>query len=168
VKILALDVAGNFKEGKGTTGMCVMRDGEPMYLADIHAGDFNSAEEYWAAHEDLIQELWPDHIVMEGYRLYNHKGMSAKTQANSDLETSQLLGFLKMVCYRMNIPYTIQYASDVKTRWSEDVLVRLGYLTHELKGGKNYYYFNGKLAISHHRDSLKHALHWDRYKKEKL
>jgi hypothetical protein len=165
MKILALDVAGNFKEGKGTTGICRMVDGTPIELTDIKASNFESAEAYWAAHGDYIQQDWPDHVVIEGYRLYNHKGMSAKTQANSDLETPQLLGFLKMVCYYMEIPLTIQYAADVKTRWSEDVLVRLGYLTHELKGGKNFYYFNGKSAISHHRDSLKHALHYWRYKK---
>jgi hypothetical protein len=165
MKVIAFDISGNFKEGKGTTGICHMYDGEVQWLDDIKASDYESAEAYWAEHEDCIQQECPDHIVIEGYRLYNHKGMSASTQANSDLETPQLLGFLKMVCYRMNIPYTIQYAADVKTRWSEDVLVRLGYLTHELKGGKNFYYFNGKSAISHHRDSLKHALHYWRYKK---
>jgi hypothetical protein len=164
MKLLALDISGNFKEGKGTTGLCMMMDGEPKWLDDIKADDFSSAEEYWADHEELIQTECPDHIVIEGYKLYNHKGMAAKTQANSDLETPQLLGFLKMVCYRMSIPYTIQYASDVKTRWSEDVLVRLGIL--EQKGNK--YYFNGKSTVTHHRDALKHALHWDRYKKEKL
>jgi hypothetical protein len=164
MKLLALDISGNFKEGKGTTGICLMIDGKVVELNDIKAKDFDSAEEYWAAHEDYIHHLWPDHIVMEGYRLYNHKGMKASTQANSDLETPQLLGFLKMVCYRMEIPYTIQYAADIKTRWSEEVLVRLGIL--EQKG--NRHYFNGKSTVTHHRDALKHALHWDRYKKEKL
>jgi hypothetical protein len=159
LKLLALDIAGNFKEGKGTTGICVMEDGVPKQLLDIHAGAYDSVEEYWARHENYILHELPEHIVMEGYKLYNHKGMSAKTQANSDLETPQLLGFLKMVCYRMGIPYTIQYASDVKTRWSEDVLVHLGIL--ERKGDR--YYFDGKCTVSHHRDSLKHALHYWRY-----
>lgn len=165
MQILAMDISGNFKEGKGTTGLCLMEDGEVLNgLGQISAENFETTEKYWAAHEDYIQSIWPDHVIMEGYKLYNHRGMSAKTQANSDLETPQLLGYLKMVCYRMDIPYTIQYASDVKTRWSEDVLVRLGIL--EQKGNK--YYFNGKLTVTHHRDALKHALHFDRYKKEKL
>jgi hypothetical protein len=160
MKLLALDISGNFKEGKGTTGMCIMEDGEVKELLAICAKDYDSAEAYWDAHNVYIQQEWPDHIVMEGYRLYNHKGMSAKTQANSDLETPQLLGFLKMMCYYLDIPYTIQYAADVKTRWSEEIMVRLGIL--EQKGTK--YYWNGESTVTHKRDSLKHALHWWRYK----
>jgi hypothetical protein len=116
------------------------------------------------AHVEFIFKNKPDQICFEGYKLYHHKGMAAKTQANSELQTSQLIGILKYTCHVMKIPYSVAFASEVKTRWSEDVLVRLGILEHELKGGKNYYYFNGKLAISHHRDSLKHGLHWWRYK----
>ena len=164
MKLLALDISGNFKEGKGTTGICWMVDGEVTKLDSIHAGDFSSAEEYWDMHNVYIQQEWPDHIVMEGYRLYNHKGMSAKTQANSDLETPQLLGFLKMVCYHFDIPYTIQYASDVKTRWSEDVLVHLNIL--QQKG--NRYTWQGQSTVTHKRDALKHALHYWRYKGSKL
>jgi hypothetical protein len=164
MKLLTLDISGNFKEGKGTTGICLMIDGEVTKLDTIHAGDFPSAEQYWAMHDLYIQQEWPDHVVMEGYKLYNHKGMSAKTQANSDLETPQLLGFLKMVCFQFDIPYTIQYAADVKTRWSEDVLVQLGIL--EKKGTK--YYWNGESTVTHKRDALKHALHWTRYKEPKL
>lgn len=163
MKLLAIDPAGNFREGKGTTGLCIMLDGVPFSLSDIAAKDFSSAEAYWAAHEDYILEQYPDHIVIEGYKLYNHKGMSAKMQANSELETPQLIGFLKMVCYRMNIPYTIQYASDIKTRWNELLLVNTGHLA--LKGNK--YYFDGKSTVTHHRDALKHALHYWRYKHDK-
>lgn len=164
MRVLSFDPSGNFKEGKGTTGICQMVDGTPIILTDIHAGDFEFAEMYWAFHREYIRTFRPDFIVMEGYKLYNHKGTSAKMQANSELETPQLIGYLKMVCYEENIPLTIQFASDVKTRWSEDVLVRLGIL--EQKGTK--YYFNGKSTVTHHRDALKHALHFERYKKEKL
>lgn len=162
MKIVAMDISGNFKEGKGKTGVCVMIDGKVMDLTMIKAENFSSVEEYWAAHEDYIQQEWPDHIVYEGYRLYNHKGQEANKQANSDLETPQLLGFLKMVAYRLNIPYHIQYASDVKTRWQEPILVHLGHL--EAKNG--YHYWNGKRTATHQRDSLKHALHYWRYKHE--
>jgi hypothetical protein len=166
MKVIALDPSGNFKEGKGTTGICIMEDGVPKRLDHVEAKDFKTTMDYWDFIITVLIIEKPDHIVMEGYRLYNHKGMSAKTQANSDLETPQLIGAIKYWCYFNSIPLTIQYAADVKTRWSEEVLVRLGYLTHELKGGKNFYYFNGKSAISHHRDSLKHALHYWRYKHE--
>lgn len=164
MKLLALDISGNFKEGKGTTGICLMINGEVWKLDTIKATDYETVEQYWAAHEDYIMREFPDHIVMEGYKLYNHKGMSAKTQANSDLETPQMLGFLKMVCFRMDIPYTIQYAADVKTRWSEDILVHLNIL--QKKGSQ--YYWNGEKTVTHKRDSLKHALHWTRYKESKI
>jgi hypothetical protein len=75
----------------------------------------------------------------------------------------QLLGFLKMVAYRLGIPYTIQYASDVKTRWQEPILVHLGHL--EAKNG--FHYFNGKRTVTHTRDALKHALHFHSYGRNK-
>jgi hypothetical protein len=164
MKLLALDISGNFKEGKGTTGICIMVNGEVWKLDMLKADNFETVEEYWAAHEDYIMREFPDHIVMEGYRLYDHKGMKASSQANSDLETPQMLGFLKMVCFRMDIPYSIQYAADVKTRWSEKILVHLNILTHERKGNKDFYYWNGEKTVTHKRDALKHAMHWVRYK----
>jgi hypothetical protein len=164
VKIIALDPSGNFKEGKGTTGICVMEDGVVTDLTVLKASDFDLAEEYWAAHEDYIQREWPDHLVFEGYKLYNHKGKEAKMQANSELETPQLVGILKHTCYRLDIPYTVQFASEVKSRWQEAILVHLGYL--EAKGGK--WYWKGKVTLPHHRDSLKHALHYWRYKHAEL
>lgn len=168
MKLIALDPSGNFKEGKGTTGICIMEDGVPKELLAISAKNFEFADMYWAMHGEYIRMVKPDVVVMEGYKLYNHKGKDAKMQANSELETPQLIGYLKMVCYEESIPLTIQFASDVKTRWSEDVLVKLGILEEKKTGRGTSYYWNGKLTVTHHRDALKHALHWDRYKKEKL
>jgi hypothetical protein len=169
MKLLAFDPSGNHgKEGYGNTGVCIMEDGEVKKLDVISAKDFQSETEYWAAHEDYIQKEWPDHMVFEGYRLYNHKGMAAKSQANSDLPTPQLIGILKMACWNIDIPYTIQYAADVKTRWSEDVLVQLGILEKKVTGRGTSYYWNGQLTMTHTRDALKHALHWTRYKESKL
>jgi hypothetical protein len=163
MKIIAFDPSGNFgREGMGTTGITVMVDGEVKELKELKAKDFSSEVEYWAAHEDYIQQEWPDHVRFEGYKLYNHKGMSASTQANSELQTPQLIGVLKLVCHRLNIPYSVKFASDIKTRWSEDVLVRSGIL--EQKG--NRYYWNGQITSTHKRDSLKHALHYWRYQHE--
>lgn len=85
-------------------------------------------------------------------------------QANSELETPQLIGILKLTCYQWKIPYNVQFASEVKTRWGEEVLVRLGIL--EQKG--NRYYWNGQATNNHLRDSLKHCKHWWRYGYEKI
>jgi hypothetical protein len=167
MKVIALDPSGNWgREGMGTTGICIMEDGVPKELTNIKASGYESEVAYWTAVINFTLDQLPDHVCFEGYKLYHHKGMSAKTQANSELQTPQIIGVLKYMLSTCFIPYTVQFASDVKTRWSEDVLVRLGYLTHEIKSGKNFYYFNGKSAISHHRDALKHALHYWRYKHE--
>lgn len=164
MRVLAFDPSGNHgREGSGTTGLCRMEDGVPEELWTISAKSFPNEVSYWFAHLVDIEEIFPDHIVIEGYKLYNHKGQDAAAQAHSDMQTSQLIGALKVKCYEMNIPYTIQYASDVKTRWKEDILVRKGYL--EKRG--NFHYFKELKTATHHRDALKHALHFWRYGRDK-
>jgi hypothetical protein len=164
VKHIAFDPSGNWgKEGMGTTGYCISTNGVPQVIGEIKASDYESEVSYWFAHKELIEGELPDHVTIEGYKLYNHKGKEAKMQANSELQTPQLIGALKLVCREYDIPYNIQFASEVKTRWSEDVLVRLGIL--EQKG--NRYYWNGELTNTHKRDSLKHSNHFWRYKHER-
>jgi hypothetical protein len=60
----------------------------------------------------------------------------------------------------MDIPFSVQYAPEVKTRWAEAILVHLNIL--QQKGSQ--YYWNGEKTVTHKRDALKHALHWTRYK----
>ena len=119
VLIVALDPSGNFKEGNGTTGICTLKE-EHATVHDIHAGHFKTAEEYWNAHIDYLElALMTFHemeVVMEGYRLYGHK---SATQINSTLETPQLIGVIKYWCYANKVPLKIQFASDVKNRWSD-------------------------------------------------
>ncbi len=165
MKLLTFDPSGNHgKEGMGTTGYTISRNGEILELGEIKATDYDNEVEYWDAHLQLIEYEYPDHVCLEGYKLYNQKGKEAKIQANSTLQTPQVIGAIKVRCHQFNIPYNVQYAAEVKTRWSEDVLVRLGIL--EKKG--NRYYWNGELTSTHKRDSLKHSLHFWRYQKEKL
>lgn len=164
MKVIALDPSGNFKEGSGTTGICIMEDGVPIALEYIKADDFRSDTQYWDCIIQFLGKEGPDHIVIEGYRLYNHKGMAAKSQANSELETPQLIGLLKYHCYKWQIPYTVQFATEVKTRWQESILVHLGHL----EARKGFYYFKGKRTATHHRDALKHALHFWQYGRKKL
>ncbi len=160
IKVLAFDPSGNWQEGKGTTGYCVMVGGIPLKLGEIKASDYESPEAYWDAHLALIGDEFPAFVVVEGYKLYNHRGREAKIQSNSILETPQLIGCIRWYCYFEEFPLTIQYASDVKTRWNDDLLVRQGYL--EQKG--NRYYFNAELTSKHKRDALRHALHFATYK----
>lgn len=159
-KILAFDPSGNFHEGKGTSGFAIAENGQPVEVGRISAKDFNSAPEYWYAHMELINSVAPSHMVMEGYRLYNHKGMSAKSQANSILETPQLIGYLTMVSYLNNVPLKIQFAKDVKSRWKDDVLIAKGIITQK---GSKLFFGDYPLVAEHEKDALRHLMHLLRY-----
>lgn len=164
MNILAIDVSGNFKEGKGTSGFCFLENGEPQELFELKATSYRSAEHYWYDHTATIMKYYEkglDAVVIEGYRLYNHRGMSATSQANSELETVQLIGVLKHFCWEKDIHLAVQYASEVKSRWKESVLVALGHLGYR----NNRYFFKGEVTNDHKRDALKHALHYERYGK---
>lgn len=159
MKIVALDISGNFKEGKGTTGIAELIDGEVRCISSLSAKHHSSPEEYW--HEVIRDTIFrqPNVVVIEGYMLYNHKGMNASTQANSDLETPQLLGALKHYLYLQKIPMHIQYAKDIKTRWSEKILVHMGILTEKSTSNKSkLYLFKNQITSTHERDAMKHAL----------
>lgn len=164
-KTLSFDPSGNHnseKEGMGTTGVAIAVDGKVTELREVKAEDYKTTLDYWDALYALIEQEHPDYVVIEGYKLYNHKGMAARTQSNSTLMTSQLIGVLKMKCYHYEIPCTIQFASDVKTRWSDAILIRAGYLE---EGNK----FKGKPTNAHKRDALRHLVHFYKYKiKEEL
>ena len=114
MKIVALDISGNFKEGKGTTGIAELIDGEVRCISSLSAKHHSSPEEYW--HEVIRDTIFrqPNVVVIEGYMLYNHKGMNASTQANSDLETPQLLGALKHYLYLQKSLFTFNMQKILK------------------------------------------------------
>ena len=159
--ILAIDPSGNFHEGKGTTGYCYLGEDGKIILGEIKAKEYESQELYWYK---VLETLWlfsPKYLVYETYQLYHHKGMKAETQANSFLETPQLIGAIRMTAYRMGISSFGQSASEVKTRWSDKILQAKGYLG---KGNT----FQGQRTNDHKRDALRHALHFQRYKLDKI
>ena len=167
-KILALDISGNHpdlaNEGVGTTGGAIQFEDGSETVFELSAGQYTIVEHYWNAIATSIEQLKPKYLVIEGYKLYNHRGKNASMQSNSVMPTSQLLGFLRMRAWYLGIPVHIQYASDVKTRWSDEVLTELG---HFEKRGKNIY-FDGQMTNPHKRDAYRHLKHFERYKLPKL
>lgn len=156
VKVLAFDPAGNWSEGKGTTGYAISTDGNPAHeLGDIRAVNFSSKHSYWFDHKNLIEVHFPDYVVIESYRLFGHK---AKEQSGSSLETPQLIGYLEMVCYEFEIPVFFQDPST-KSRHSDDILVKTGII--EKRTTKLYY--RGELTNLHQRDALRHELYFKKY-----
>lgn len=160
MRILAFDVSGNFEEGKGTTGICRLDAAGTPYLYELKASEYNCKEAYWDDHINYIIRWRPDVLVVEGFRLYQSK---SQTQVNSQFETPKLIGLLEWYAWLERLKIHIQMAAEVKTRWSDKVLVAMGIL--EEKNGRLY--LNGKQTNNHQRDALRHALHYRRYKSEK-
>ena len=161
--VLALDPSGNFDEGKGTTGWCLMRDYDAtvMRTGHIAAKDYKTVHEYWHAHIELLQELKAAYhircIVLEDYLLYATK---ASSQINSRFETPQLIGIIKYWCETMHIHYDTQPASLVKNRWANAILERKGVL--QRKGTR---WYCGKHCINRHEiDAIRHAMHYCKFK----
>jgi hypothetical protein len=161
MKVLSFDPSGNFNEGKGTTGFSISLDGNlPHQLGDIKAAGYASKHAYWNEHELLITSTKPNVIVIESYRLFGHK---AKEQTGSDLETAQLIGYLEMIAWKLNIPVVFQDPST-KLRHNDDVLVKTEIIE---KRGTRYFY-KGNLTNLHQRDALRHDLFFNKYNKKKV
>lgn len=158
--ILALDPSGAFHEGKGTTGWCIMSDKCVVIEKNhISAELYQSDYAYWKAHMDLIEEKFHQfpqlEVVMEDYLLYASK---ASEQINSRFETIQLIGIIRYLCLEANIPVHIQTASQVKTRWANDILEHKGVIS---KCGKSYRIVStGQILNRHEIDSIRHAMHF--------
>lgn len=161
-KILAIDPSGSFEEGNGTTGWVLMNYNEHLVTTgQLTAKDYNTAEEYWNAHLQLIDYNYQKHgddliVVIEDYRLYRDKAVS---QSNSQMETCRLLGVIQWYCWRNNINITKQLATDVKVRWSDDLLLREHILR---KDGLSWIHTESgfNLSSNHIRDAFRHATHY--------
>lgn len=164
--ILALDPSGSYTEGKGTTGWCVFdTKGKKLTLGGfLTATSYDKMEIYWHAHLDLIQEYYKRYgkrmiIVIEDYLLYATK---AQDQINSKMETPKLIGILQHYCWLKQIPYHMQTASEVKTRWTDEILEHKGYIKH--KGRNCIVPESGDILNKHSRDSVRHAVHYATFK----
>jgi hypothetical protein len=163
--IIALDPSGNFKEGKGTTGICqIWNDGKIQKVDEIKADHYKNAEAYWHAHLDYIEYFVHQtdvEVVMEGFRLYGHK---SKEQTNSEFETPMLIGLIRHYCWINEIPLTIQFAAEVKTRWSDKILQNSEIIYN--KGNSRYLVATDQPLNNHKTDAVRHALHYFRYKRK--
>ena len=82
--ILAFDTSGNFKEGKGITGWCLL-DTQTNKIAKfgyISAVMYPNQFAYWDAHITLIDSLagYAPVVVIEDFLLYGNR---ASNQINS-------------------------------------------------------------------------------------
>lgn len=168
---IGIDPSGAFREGKGTTGYCVLdnRCNKILEVGTVAAKDFKTDHEYWNAHIMLLRTLLRKYsssvaVSIEDYILYKNHAMA---QVNSQLETVQLLGIIKHFCFQNAIDYYIRPAVAVKKRWSDDILVYKGVIT---KLNKHYVLpSNPKKALcDHERDSIRHAVHFNTFENKEV
>ncbi len=168
--ILALDPSGNWTEGKGTTGICYLQPhNKKIEVYSISAKAYTSPEGYWNTHVDYLEAYHRRYgedlvVVIEDYLLYGNK---AQSQINSHMETPKLIGVLQHYCYTHAIPCYMEPASTVKSRWTNPILERKGYI----QATGNCYSVNGKKISRHCLDAIRHAVHYATFvngKKEKI
>lgn len=158
--IIGIDPSGAFNEGKGTTGLAVLNThtNEIAYTGWIAAVNFPTLEAYFDAHiewlADCVQRYQDTVVSIEDYILYADH---ATAHTNTHLETSQLLGLIKWWCYKNNITYTIRPAAAVKSRFTNNILKREGYIF-EAAGGKLFTKVRKSNNLSNHElDAIRHA-----------
>lgn len=161
---LGIDPSGAFKEGKGTTGWCILDNNTNKVLqaGTIAAKEYASDMLYWQEHLNHIAKMKKQYknlaISIEDYVLYKAQAMA---QVNSQLETVQLLGIIKLYCYKNNIKVFIRPAVAVKKRWSDDILVYKNIIT---KVGTRYMLAGKKQTVcEHERDAIRHAMHFNTF-----
>ena len=155
MKILAIDPSGSFNEGKGQSGWVITDNNKVVSFGLLKAIDYNTKEEYWKAHTELInREVIADeniHVVLENYRLYATK---ANSQINSEMETVRLIGYIEMFLYELSVVPNFQLAAQVKGRFSDEILIRYKMITKDSNGRQ---YINGINVAGHVVDALRHA-----------
>jgi len=166
---LGIDPSGAYKEGKGTTGWCLLdnKTNKLIAVGTIKASEYASAYTYWQRHLALLEKFVKKYkgtaVSIEDYILYR---ASALAQVNSQMETVQLLGIIKYFCYNKNIPVFIRPAVAVKKRWADDILVYKGII---LKVGSRYMTPNKhQIICEHERDAIRHAMHFNTFENKEV
>lgn len=162
MRIIAIDISGNFEEGKGTTGYCLGdENGTIIDIGEVKASDYNSRMEYTDAVFDVVfRKKDVDIIVCENFRLYAHR---AKAQIHSLLETPRIIGALEYMAWKEPKPIYFQMASDVKKRFSDDIMLEKNIL----QKYKNILYFNFIKTNDHIRDAMRHYYYFVKYRLKK-
>lgn len=155
--LVTVDPSGNHgdKSGFGSTGIAFFVEGVLVRFTTIEAETYQRMETYWYVVWETISNA--STIVCEDFRLFGHK---AKQQTGSNMETSQLIGYLRMKAWGRDIPFVLQDPTT-KTRHSDEVLTETGFLQ---KNGKYYYCLN-QLTNLHERDAIRHGLYFLKYGK---
>jgi hypothetical protein len=158
-RVLVFDPSGNWSknEGKGSTGYAVFEDSKLTTFGDKKAEDYYCMELYWENVGQLIEFSQVETVVCESYKLQPGK---AKAQSWSALETPQMTGYLRMLCWRGGKEFILQDPS-IKIRVADPILEHMGIIE---KRGRSYYCLN-RMTSLHMRDAIRHGVYYHRYQK---
>lgn len=157
--IVAVDPSGNFENGKGHTGIAsaVLYDWDHVHVKDVSAKKYNTCHEYWKAVYNAILDEHPSIVVIEKYVVRNNGFTIGKSP-----ETAMLIGMLQYALEEIGIPVIFQSPSQAKTRFKDNVLLKLfkGITYDEVP---KRYKVNGKVCNDHERDAMRHLAYYMNY-----
>lgn len=166
--ILSIDPSGNFESGKGRTGIAMAQieklQDPPMIINvnTIAAKNYGTRFDYWSAVRQeilLLNEIKSKkhtlHVTLENF-VVRSNGFTTGTMP----ETIRLIGVLEYTLEKENISYSFQTPSAVKTRFNNDVLLRV---VPGLTKTGNYYRLHGDIINDHERDAIRHLLYFNKY-----
>ena len=93
------------------SGCCVFKCGKPVEFRQLPTVNKKTRDYEWSVIEEFIDEINPDVVIIENYRIYAHK---LDQHSSSDVPTLQLIGAIKYMLYKRNIPYKLQMAQQAK------------------------------------------------------
>lgn len=163
---MAIDPSGNFTEGKGVSGWCLMTSTlEILETSMIEARNYKTKEDYWGAHVQLLIDMSKKYknliVVIEDYVLYPHK---LTAQICSRMETPKVIGIMERALAILKLPSHLELASTVKRTYDDETLNYLGIIKTITKGNGKHHYINGGKTriIKHQLDSIRHAAYYAR------
>ena len=173
MKYIFVDPSGSFNEGKGHTGIAIIKDNDwnTLEYKSIAAKDYDSRHQYWADIMDtiylhtFIKNPEPDSnlntkVIIESFMIRNQGFLTGKMP-----ETIQFIGMLSWELENAHIPYYFQTPTQAKSRFKDESLSR--YIPNFERRDNGRYYLNGRQTNDHIRDALKHLLYFLKYRKDK-
>lgn len=156
---ISVDPSGSFNEGKGHTGMSIIKDWnwDTLQCISFDASKYETRLEYWQAMIDTILKFPVNetHVVIESFTIRTNGFLTGKMP-----ETMLFIGALSYVLESKGYRHVFQSPSQAKTRFKDDLLCI--HIPNFVKTDV-YYYLKGKRVNDHIRDSLKHLLYYKKY-----
>ena len=173
MKYIFVDPSGSFNEGKGHTGIAVIKDDDwsTLEYKSIAAKDYDYRHDYWCDVMQFIKAqtfcINPEpnknlgtRVVIESFMIRTQGFLMGKMP-----ETIQFIGALEYDLENHGISYSLQTPTQAKARFKDEDLPR--YIPGFEKRDNGRYYLNGKQINDHIRDALKHLLYFIKYRKDK-